>query len=254
DQAFQEVALQGHAVRLCLDRAGLVGGDGAVHHGFCDLSMLRVFPGAALTAAIDEPSLRAAMEFMRTYDAGLSAVRYPRDDVSDRFAADCPPFELGRARPLITHDAPDLAILGYGVMAIEAAAAIDRLEGEYKIDLYDARFAKPVDLDLIRALVDRNVPILTVEDHGLEAGFGSCVTDACLDAGIDPRRITRLGIPGRWIYQASRRAQLEECGLDAASIARTVRTILDGHATIETTAPAARVNERTTAESVNRAP
>src|SRR5204863_504438 len=75
DQAFQEVSLQGLAVRLCLDRAGLVGGDGAVHHGFCDVSILRTLPGAALTAAIDEPSLLAALEFMRTYEDGLSAVR-----------------------------------------------------------------------------------------------------------------------------------------------------------------------------------
>ncbi len=80
DQAFQEVSLQGLSVRLCLDRAGLVGGDGAVHHGFCDVAILRTLPDAVLTAAIDEPSLQAALEFMRTWDGGLSSVRYPRDD------------------------------------------------------------------------------------------------------------------------------------------------------------------------------
>ena len=78
DQCFQEVALQGLAVRLCLDRAGLVGGDGAVHHGFCDVSILRSLPKAALLAAMDEPSLKASIEFMADYDDGLSAVRYPR--------------------------------------------------------------------------------------------------------------------------------------------------------------------------------
>jgi 1-deoxy-D-xylulose-5-phosphate synthase len=110
DQVFQEAALQGLPVRLCLDRAGLVGGDGSVHHGFCDISILRVFPKAVLTAAMDEPSLRAAMEFMRTYENGLSVVRYPRDNVSDLLAADpCPPFELGKARALAEQPTPDLA-------------------------------------------------------------------------------------------------------------------------------------------------
>lgn len=261
DQAFQEVALQGLAVRLCLDRAGLVGGDGAVHHGFCDISILRVFPNAVLMAAMDEPSLRGSLEFMRNYDKGLSAVRYPRDSVSERFTgtpalragsanADtsghatpthgsesrataecrdvlCPPFELGKARPLIEHDKPDAAILGYGVMAIEAAKAIDTLADEYKVNLYDARFARPVDIELVRELIERNIPIITVEDHGLEGGFGSCVIDACHAANLDARLITTMGIPCHWIYQGSRASQLEEAGIDAASIARKVREVVD---------------------------
>lgn len=228
DQAFQEVSLQGLPVRLCLDRAGLVGGDGAVHHGFCDISILRVFPDVALLGAMDEPSLKASLEFMRDYDKGLSAVRYPRDNVSDRFTdAPCPPFELGKARPLIVHETPDAAVLGFGVMAIEAAKAIEILNGEYKIDLYDARFAKPVDIDLIEDLVRRNIPIITVEDHGIEGGFGSCVIDAACTRGLDTRGITRAGIPCRWIYQGSRPEQLEEAHIDAPSIARTIREALD---------------------------
>ncbi|RMD60224.1 MAG: 1-deoxy-D-xylulose-5-phosphate synthase, partial [Planctomycetota bacterium] len=129
DQAFQEVALQGLPVRLCLDRAGLVGGDGAVHHGFCDVALLRTLPDAALLAAIDEPSLIAALEFMRGYDEGLSAVRYPRDNVSTRFAdVPCPPFALGKARLLLgSPDEADAVILAYGAPAIDACAAAERL-------------------------------------------------------------------------------------------------------------------------------
>lgn len=234
DQAFQEVSLQGLAVRLCLDRAGFVGGDGAVHHGFCDVSILRSLPGAVLTAAMDEPSLAAALEFMRGCDDGLSAVRYPRANVDERFAAECPPFELGRARPLLEPESPDIAILAYGTMAIEAAEAIDQLAGEYRVALYDARFAKPVDVDLLRRLTAAGTPIVTVEDHGLEGGFGSCVIDALVDAGLDTRGLTRLGIPDRWIHQGSRTWQLEEAGLDPASIARHVRTVLDPGASIAT--------------------
>jgi 1-deoxy-D-xylulose-5-phosphate synthase len=230
DQAFQEVALQGLPVRLCLDRAGVVGGDGAVHHGFCDVSILRVFPDAVLMAAMDEPSLRASLEFMRHYDKGLSAVRYPRDNVSDLFVNDvCPPFELGKARPLRTHDKPDVAILGYGVMAINAVKSLDHLNGhsEYKVNVYDARFAKPVDIDLIRSLIERGIPIITVEDHSRTGGFGACVIEAANDAGLNTRNITRLGLPETWIYQGGRGEQLEEAGLDPASIARVVREVLD---------------------------
>ncbi|MFZ9915442.1 MAG: 1-deoxy-D-xylulose-5-phosphate synthase, partial [Phycisphaerales bacterium] len=98
DQCFQEVSLQGLSVRLCLDRAGFVGGDGAVHHGFCDISMLSALPNACLIAAMDEPSLRAAVDFMADFEKGLSAVRYPRDAVSAMYAGEpCPPFVLGKA-------------------------------------------------------------------------------------------------------------------------------------------------------------
>ena len=231
DQVFQEVALQGLPVRFCLDRAGLVGGDGAVHHGFCDISFLRIFPNAALLAAMDEPSLRAGLEFMRTYDTGLSAIRYPRDSVSDRFASQpCPPFELGKARALLTHDKPDLAILAYGVMALSALDAADQLSSEYRVNVYDARFAKPVDIGLVKSLVSAGTPILTIEDHSLTGGFGSCILEAAHAAGLPTTAIHRLGLPEKWIYQDSRSKQLAEVGLDAPSIARTIRAILDPNA------------------------
>lgn len=230
DQAFQEVALQRLPVRLCLDRAGLVGGDGAVHHGFCDVSILRIFPDAALLAAMDEPSLQAGLEFMRAYEAGLSAIRYPRDAVADpsRYGlTDCPPFELGRARPLHVEERPDAIILGYGVMAVTGLEARKLLSDEYRVSVYDARFAKPVDVALLRELTRLDVPIITVEDHAITGGFGSCVLEACHDAGLPTHQIHRLAIPEQWIYQDSRARQLQEAGLDAASVARTVRELLD---------------------------
>ena len=227
DQAFQEVALQGLPVRLCLDRAGLVGGDGAVHHGFCDVSLLATLPGAVLTAAMDEPSLVAALDFMAAYDSGLSAVRYPRDNVSERFAdVDCPRFELGKARPLLVNEKPDLAVLGFGVPAITAMDAVDQLAGDYNISVYDARFAKPVDEELLVDLLGRGVRIITVEDHSVKGGFGTQVLEACNRRGLDTRLVRMLGLPDNWVYQGSRSEQLAETGLDAASIARTIRDFL----------------------------
>jgi len=240
DQVFQEVALQGLAVRLCLDRAGLVGGDGAVHHGFCDISILRIFPKAVLLAAMDEPSMLAGLEFMRQYNDGLSAIRWPRDSVSDMFKAEkCPPFVLGQARPLKVHDNPDVAILGYGVMAIESMKALEHLNGhsEYKVSVYDARFAKPVDRALIRSLLERNIPIITVEDHSLTGGFGSCVVDAALEMNLDARLITRMGLPETWIYQDDRKQQMVEAGIDAHNIAQTVREVLDAEMPMVTVMP-----------------
>ncbi len=233
DQAFQEVALQDLPVRLCLDRAGVVGGDGAVHHGFCDVAILRSLPGAVLTAAIDEPSLRAAMEFMRTHDESLSAVRYPRDVVADRFASEpCPPFKLGKARHLLrageASGEPDVAALAFGVVAHPAAEAIERLarESGLTIDLYDARFAKPVDEQLVTGLAEAGVPMVTIEDHTVIGGFGSAVLEAV--SGIPGARVVRLGLPDRWILQSSRALQLEEAGLDAGSIAEALRDAAAG--------------------------
>lgn len=228
DQAFQESALQGLPVRLCLDRAGLVGGDGAVHHGFCDVSILRTLPDAVLTAAIDESSLRASLEFMRTWDGGLSSVRYPRDNVDERFGQ-APEFEIGKARLLTTEhtdldeNRPDVAVLAFGTPAITAADAIEDLGSEYNVALYDARFAKPVDTSLIRELLERSIPILTLEDHSVIGGFGSAVLESAQEMGFDTSRVVRHGIPDHWIIQDSRTDQLKQVGLDAEGIARMIR-------------------------------
>jgi 1-deoxy-D-xylulose-5-phosphate synthase len=227
DQCFQEAALQGLPLRLCLDRAGLVGGDGAVHHGFCDISMLSVLPKAVIMGALDEPSMKAALEFMASHDDGITSLRYPREGVSDRFTdTPCPPFELGRARALVKHATPDVAILAFGTMAHESAEAIEQL-GEYTVDLYDARFAKPVDVALLADLLGRGIPVVTVEDHSIRGGFGACVLEACNEHGLDGRLVTRLAIPDHWISHGERKEQLVDAGLDPASIARAVRQAIE---------------------------
>ncbi|MBX3317263.1 MAG: 1-deoxy-D-xylulose-5-phosphate synthase [Phycisphaeraceae bacterium] len=229
DQAFQESALQGLPVRLCLDRAGLVGGDGAVHHGFCDVALLRTLPNSCIMAAIDEPSLIASLEFMRTFEDGLSAVRYPRDNVSSAVAdSPCPAFAFGKAR-LLTAPAgrSDIAVLAFGTPAIEALVAARELSPEYAVSVYDARFAKPVDRELVRKLLLDRTPILTLEDHSVVGGFGSAVLEAASELGLDTSRIRIHGLPDSWIHQDPRSSQLAEVGLDAAGIARVIRAMLD---------------------------
>jgi 1-deoxy-D-xylulose-5-phosphate synthase len=207
-----------------LDRAGLVGGDGAVHHGFLDVAYLRGFPNMALMAAIDEPTLRAAMEFMRVRDDGASAVRYPRESVPEP-QAETPPFELGRAHLLAEGD--ELAILAYGFPVHSALEARDRLrEQGHSVAVYDARFAKPVDVELIGGLIAADTPILTVEDHAVIGGFGACVVDACVDRRLKTENIWRLGLPDRWIYQGSRAEQQAAAGIDTDGIVNKAREIL----------------------------
>jgi 1-deoxy-D-xylulose-5-phosphate synthase len=99
--------------------------------------------------------------------------------------------------------------------------------------VYDARFAKPVDIQLIRSLIEQGQTILTVEDHALTGGFGSLVLEACNAAGLPTERIHRLGMPEKWIYQDSRSNQLAEVGIDATGIARKVRQIVQAQASSE---------------------
>ncbi len=136
-----------------------------------------------------------------------------------------PPFELGRANLLA--DGEDLAILAYGFPANHALEAREALaEAGLSVAVYDARFAKPVDIDLVTRLAAAGTPILTVEDHHRSGGFGAAVLEACNDRGIATERIHRLGLPDAWIYQASRAIQLDEAGISADGIARAAREIL----------------------------
>lgn len=235
DQIFQEVSLQGLPVRFCLDRAGLVGGDGAVHHGFMDVAALRCLPGMVLTAACDEPNLRAALAFMKEYDDGPSAVRYPRDEVPEPVQGQAtPPFELGRANLLA--EGPDLAILAYGFPVNHALEARRLLaERGRSVAVYDARFAKPIDTELIRELVESGMRILTVEDHTLAGGFGTMVLETCNDLGFPTEEIHRLGLPDRWIYQGSRAGQQAEAGIDADAIAARALEIIESSSRRRTT-------------------
>ncbi len=233
DQVFQEVALQGLPVRVCMDRAGYVGGDGAVHHGFMDISMFRPLPGVALLAPSDEVTLKHALEFMRTYDAGASFVRYPRESVAAapaQIGEQCPPFKLGRAHLVKLTDAsapPDVAVLAYGIMVYTALEAMKTLEAQgYRVAVYDARFAWPVDIELIEALITQDIPLLTLEDHALTGGFGAGVLEACNDRGLTTQGIVRMGMPRQWVYQDSRANQLKEVGLDADSVARRLLKLL----------------------------
>jgi len=231
DQVFQEVALQKLPVRVCMDRGGFVGGDGAVHHGFMDIAMLRTLPNVVQLAPCDEPTLKAGLKFMHDYEGGASFIRYPRDNVpAEPVQSETPPFELGKAN--LVHaakgDKPAAAVLAYGAMVNTALAALPELDQQgYDVAVYDARFAMPIDIELIRSLIEQGVPIVTIEDHALEGGFGSIVLDACNREGLPTDSIRRLGMPKAWVGPDSRGNQLVGAGLTPARVAAAVRELLD---------------------------
>jgi 1-deoxy-D-xylulose-5-phosphate synthase len=227
DMIFQEAALQNLPVVFCLDRAGLVGGDGAVHHGFCDIALLRTLPNMILMEPMDESELRAALRFALICERP-AAIRYPRDTmpiVALDSNATCPEFQLGKARRV--REGRDAAILAYGSTAYQAVQAAETLHAEHlEAAVYSARFAKPLDRALLAELLEADIPILTVEDHALAGGFGSAVLEAVQELQLENRRIHRLGIPDRFISHKSRAEQMAEVGIDAAGIAQAVRKLL----------------------------
>ena len=249
DQVFQEVVLQGLPVGFCIDRAGLVGGDGAVHHGYLDILYLRGFQGMVLMAPADEPELeqilRLGMKLERPW-----AVRYPRDTVPDSFG-DAPPFFLGKCRVL--REGPDATILAYGSAVGPAIEAAQRLaEEDIFVSVVNARFAKPIDGDMVTTAVTRGVPIITVEEHSVVGGFGSAVVETANRLGLPTDAIVRVGMAADRFYEhGSRAGQLAEAGIDAAGIAATVRRVVRA-ARASTEGAAQPPAERTT--RVRRAP
>jgi 1-deoxy-D-xylulose-5-phosphate synthase len=221
DQVFQEVVLQRLPVVFCIDRAGLVGGDGAVHHGYLDISYLRCLQNMVVMAPADEPELAQMLRFALTLDVP-SAIRYPRDSVPDAFGQ-APPVELGKSRLML--DGPDATILAYGSEVSYALDAADTLAGEQIfVSVINARFAKPIDEDMVTTAITRGGPVITLEDHSVTGGFGSAVLETANRLGLSTESVIRLGLAADVFYRhGSRAGQLAQAGIDAAGIAATVR-------------------------------
>lgn len=224
DQVFQEVSLQGLPVVFCMDRAGLVGGDGAVHHGFLDIGFLRGLPGMTLLAPADEAELQAALRFALKQPQAC-AIRYPRDEVPAPLGQ-APPFELGKSR--LMREGRDASILAYGACVSHALDAADLLAANnIFVRVVNARFAKPVDADMVATALRAGHPVVTVEDHSITGGFGSAVLETAQQLGLATEQVVRLGMPAdRFIAKGSRPGQMAECGIDAAGIAATVTEVL----------------------------
>lgn len=219
DQVFQEVVLQGENVVFALDRGGLVGQDGPTHHGVFDLAYLRTLPGIVLASPRDE------IDLGRMLDAGVAgscawALRWPRGNAHPCLGAEVefrPELAPGTAERL--RSGADGCVFALGAMVETAMDAAAKLAEEgIEIEVWDARFCKPVDTGAIAAAARRHDWIGTVEEHALQGGFGSAVTETLADLGL-AMRVSRHGVPDRFIeHMSSREEQLEDCGLDCASL------------------------------------
>ncbi|MDP9175874.1 MAG: 1-deoxy-D-xylulose-5-phosphate synthase [Planctomycetota bacterium] len=231
DQFWQEVSLNHLPVVLCMDRAGFVGDDGAVHHGFMDQAFLRPLPGIVLMAPSDEADLNRSLRFANTLD-NVSAIRYPRDNVPTKNFEECieenlrgeagDEWQLGRSRVL--REGSDATIIAYGALALNVMTAAEDLAADgIQVEIIDARFCKPVDGRMLGRVLRDGHPVLTVEDHSLQNGFGTAVLEHAASHGLTTLHVTRLGIPDRLISHATRNQQLTEVGLDPAGIAQSIR-------------------------------
>jgi len=224
DQIVHDVALQGLPVRFAIDRAGLVGADGATHAGAFDLAYLSNLPGFTVMAAADEAELMHMVATAAAHDAGPIAFRYPR---GDGVGVDMPQrgqvLEIGKGR--VVKEGADVALLSLGAPLAECLAAAEELEGAgISTTVADARFAKPLDTGLIDQLVRHHGTVVTVE-HGAQGGFGAMVLHYLANSGqLDGRVSLRtLTLPDRFIDHASPEAMYREAGLTRADICRVVR-------------------------------
>ena len=227
DQVVHDIALQNLPVRFAIDRAGLVGADGATHAGSFDLSYLGCLPGMVIMAPADEAELVHAVATATAYDAGPSALRYPRGDGNGvALPARGEIWEIGRGRVL--REGSRIAILSLGTRLGEAMRAADELTARgFSTTVADARFAKPIDTALLEQLARNHAVLITIEEASV-GGFSALVAHhlawaGLLDGGL---RFRPMVLPDRFIDHASPAAQLAEAGLDAKAIVRTALTAL----------------------------
>ena len=220
DHIIHDVALHHLPVTFCIDRAGLVGEDGATHHGAFDLAYLRSVPGMTIASPRDERSLRRLLVTAATLEpAGPFAIRYPRGGGrSIDWRCALKPVEVGRGERLVS--GRQIALLTIGpVGAGDAADAVARARAE-GIDVahYDMIFLRPLDEKLLEEVAALDCPIVTVEDAIVDGGLGSAVLE-WMSAHAFDRRITRLGLPADRFVAQGTLAQLRAiCGIDADSI------------------------------------
>ena len=219
DQVVHDVAIQNLPVRFALDRAGLVGADGATHAGSFDIAFLGILPNMVVMAAADEAELVHMVATAAAYDKGPIAFRYPRGDgVGVDLPQEGKPLEIGKGR--IVRQGDKVAILSLGTRLAEALEAANMLAAQgISATVADARFAKPLDVDLIRQLAKTHEALITVEEGSI-GGFGSFVAqqlaeDGLLDGGL---RFRSMVLPDVYLDQDKPDVLYAKAGLDAKGI------------------------------------
>jgi 1-deoxy-D-xylulose-5-phosphate synthase len=223
DPIVHDVCLQGLPVVFAIDRGGLVGDDGPTHHGAFDLAYLRALPNMTVMAPMDESELVDMLHTALRLE-GPCAFRYPRG-AGPGVEPSQPPrrIEVGRAQVL--EHGERVALIGYGYGALAARGAAERVADSLGVrpTVVNARFCKPLDVDLVRQVARRHELLVTIEDHAALAGFGSAVMEALAE---EPVRTLCLGIPDRFVDHGKRDLLLSDVGLSADDVAeRTLAAV-----------------------------
>ena len=232
DSIIHDMAILNLPVVLCLDRAGLVGEDGATHHGAFDMAFLRPIPNLTISSPMDEHELRRLMYTAQLPGKGSFVIRYPRGKgvLTDW---ECPLTEIkvGTGRRL--HDGWDVAVLSIGPIGNDVEKAINIIESANSpstqehcpsIAHYDMRFLKPLDETILQEVAERFSRIITIEDGVRDGGLGSAVTEWMSDHGYTPH-ITRMGMPDHFVEQGTVEQLRALCGIDIDGIKKQLTSV-----------------------------
>ena len=232
DSIIHDMAILNLPVVLCLDRAGLVGEDGATHHGAFDMAFLRPIPNLTISSPMDEHELRRLMYTAQLPGKGSFVIRYPRGKgvLTDW---ECPLTEIkvGTGRRL--HDGWDVAVLSIGPIGNDVEKAINLIESANSpstqehcpsIAHYDMRFLKPLDETILQEVAERFSRIITIEDGVRDGGLGTAVTEWMSDHGYTPH-ITRMGMPDHFVEQGTVEQLRALCGIDIDGIKKQLISV-----------------------------
>lgn len=224
DQVIHDIALQGLPVAMCLDRAGLVGEDGATHNGAFDLAAYRSIPGATVSAPANETELKNLMYTALHSSNGPFFIRYPRGmgEGSDWRNAEYRELSVGKAEEL--RKGSSIAIVACGPVVNRAMEAAEEFAGE--VGVYNFRFIKPLDTGMLAYIARTYKYIVTVEDGALKGGLFGAVSEWMAGEENAPR-IKGIGIPDEFIAQDTQAAQRAECGLDAETLKKVCEKYLE---------------------------
>ena len=224
DQVLHDVALQNLNVVFCLDRGGLVGADGATHHGAYDLAYMRCIPNMVVSAPMNEEELRNLMFTAQLKDQGPFSIRYPRGNgVMTEWKTPLKEIKIGEGRKVTNGE--DVAILTIGHPGNFAQEAIQELNGHgISVAHYDMRFVKPIDEIMLHEVFTKFNKVITIEDGCLMGGFGSAVIEFMVDQKYQAE-VVRLGIPDEYVHHGTQEELWSDCGFDTQAIVRTVKEI-----------------------------
>ena len=224
DNIIHDLAILNLPVVLCFDRAGLVGEDGATHHGVFDMAALRPVPNLTIAAPMDEHELRKLMFTAQTEGKGTFVIRYPRGN--GVFVDWKCPFEelpVGKGRKL--RDGKDVAVLSIGTPGNDVAKAIDELQEDgcdISVAHYDMRYLKPIDTEILTEVAQNFKRIITIEDGVRDGGLGTAVTEWMNDNGFHPE-IHRMGLPDEFVEHGTVAELKHITGIDTAAIKKAIR-------------------------------